>query len=123
MNILKTTATVIVLGLLTGVPAAFAHDRDDGDRYRPVQGWERGQYHDRHYRDDDDYWRERRDRHWQHEYRERHGYDRDRDDRGTRVVIGLPVPPVVVVQPPRIKVKVKRLPLPPVPVIVLPRPF
>jgi len=111
MKFIKTTAAVMLVGLLSGVPAAFAHDCDDGDRYRPVQGRDDDSYRDHRYRDDDDdRWREYRYRHWQHEYREHYGYnhDRDWDHQGMRVAVRLPLPPLV---------------LPPPPVIVLPRPY
>jgi hypothetical protein len=109
MKLIKTTAAVMLVGLLSGAPAAFAHERDH-----------HGDHRDRYDRD----YRGRADHHhghWRSEHRGHRGHHRGRDwdDVGTRVVIGLPLPPLVLPPPPH--VILKRLPAPPV--IVLPRPY
>lgn len=126
MKLIKTTAAVMLLSLLSGVTAAYAHDRDDDDDYRYVQHRDRDDRRDHGYRhDDDDYrWHQyRRHERWEREHRRAYGYRgnyyRDWDNRGQRVVIGLPLPPLVLPPPPA--VVLKRLPAPPV--VILPRPY
>jgi hypothetical protein len=121
MKLMKATVAMMLLSLLSGVSAAYAHDRDDGDRYRSAQRQDRDDHRDYGYRHDDDgyRWHEyRRHERWEREHRRAYSYNhyRDWDDRGQRVVIGLPLPPLVLPPPPA--VVLKRLPAP---VIILPR--
>jgi hypothetical protein len=67
-------------------------------------------------------WQEyRRHERWEREHHRAYSNYRyrDEDDRGQRVVIGLPLPPLVLPPPPA--VVLKRLPAPPV--VILPRPY
>jgi len=128
MKLTKTTVALIMTGLLSGIPAVYAHDRDDGDWHRATPRQEWNDRHDYGYRHEvDNYrWREyRRHERWEHEHHRGYGYGdgygdnhyRSWDDHGQRVVIGLPLPPLVLPPPPTIVLKKV-----PGPVVLLPRP-